>query len=140
MNMFKPTAAKTPNKYIALLDEPRKSQIQALHTLIRKTVPQLQPFIIAGMIGYGKMHYKSASGREGDWALIGLASQKQYISLYICAVKDGRYVADYCRKQLPKANIGKSCVRFRKIEDVDLEVIKKMMKEAARLGKIAFSI
>ena len=63
MNMFKSTDAKTPDEYIAKIDEPRRGQIQLLHDLIRKTIPQKKPYIISGMIGYGSFHYKSASGR-----------------------------------------------------------------------------
>ena len=76
MNMFKTTSSKTPAEYINLIEEPRKSQIKFLHEFILKSVPKLKPFIIVGMIGYGKYKYKSKSGREGDWSVIALASQK----------------------------------------------------------------
>lgn len=130
MNMFKATSAKTPKEYIATLEEPRKSQIEKLHKFITETVPDLKPFIIAGMIGYGSYHYKYASGREGDWAIIGLANQKNYISLYVCAVKEGKYIAEWYKKDLPKASIGKSCIRFKKIEDIDFKVLQKVLKDA----------
>lgn len=77
MNMFKVTTAKTPEEYIDLITEPRKSQIKFLHDFIQKTVPKLKPLIIVGMIGYGKYRYKYVSGREGEWAIIALASQKK---------------------------------------------------------------
>ena len=83
--MFKTTTAETPEEYIDLIEEPRKSEIKKLHEFIKKTLPNVKPYIETGMIGYGKFHYKSKSGREGDWALIGLASQKNYISVYVCA-------------------------------------------------------
>lgn len=128
MNMFKPTAAKTPEEYIELLDEPRKSIIQKLHQFILKHYPE-KPYIQTGMMGYGKYHYKSSSGREGDWAKVGLASQKNYISLYICAVSDGKYIPEKHKKELPHCSIGKSCIRFKKLEDLDLNVLKKMLEE-----------
>jgi hypothetical protein len=53
MNMFKSTSGKTPEEYIDLLMEPRKSDIKFLDQFIKKTVPKLNPFIISGMIGYG---------------------------------------------------------------------------------------
>lgn len=130
--MFKTTSVKTAEEYIELLEEPRKSQIKKLHRLIRQTAPKLKPFIISGMIGYGPYHYKYASGREGEWCTIALASQKNYISLYACAVNDNGYIAEQYKKELPKANIGKSYIRFKKVEDVDLEVIKKILKEAEK--------
>jgi uncharacterized protein YdhG (YjbR/CyaY superfamily) len=129
MNMFKPTSAKTPEEYISMVDEPRRSEIQKLHNLIRETVPDLKPFIISGMIGYGLYHYKSASGREGDWAIVGLASQKNYISVYVCATDGKQYVAEKYKKALPKASIGKSCIRFKKTDNIDLDVLKKILRE-----------
>lgn len=129
MNMFKPTAAKTPAEYIDLIDEPRKSEIKKIDSFIRKTVPNLKPYILVGMIGYGSYHYKSKSGREGDWAIIALASQKNYISIYIC-VSDGKeYLAEKYKSKL-KASIGKSCIRFKKIEDIDFDVLAEILKKA----------
>lgn len=130
--MFKTTKAKTPQEYLDMIDEPRKSEMVKLHKLICKTVPKLKPFIIAGMIGYGPYHYKSKSGREGDWALILLASQKNYISVHICALIDGKYLAEGYTKKLPKTNIGKSCIRFKKIEDIDLDVLSEVLKKAEK--------
>ncbi len=138
MNMFKVTTAKTPNEYIALIDEPRKSEIKKLDTLIRKAVPTLKPEIVSGMIGYGMYHYKSRSGREGEWPIIALASQKNYISVYVCAAKNGKYLAEYYKDKLPKASIGKSCIRFTKTENIDLNILEEIIKEAASLG-LSFS-
>ncbi len=83
-----------PAEYIAKLEEPRRTEVGALDALIRKTAPKLQPFIHSGMLAYGRCHYKYASGREGDWFRIGVASNKNYISLYICAGDDRGYVAE----------------------------------------------
>lgn len=132
--MFKPTSAKTPDEYIALIAEPRRSEIKTLHEFIQKTIPDLKPHILAGMIGYGTFHYKSASGREGDWSYIALASQKNYISVYVCASDGDQYVAEKYKNELPKANIGKSCIRFKKIEDIDLVVLKKVILEGVSTG------
>lgn len=137
--MFKSTSAKTAKDYIAMLDEPRKIQITRLHKFITATVPHLKPFIISGMIGYGKYQYKSKSGREGEWALIALASQKNYISLYACGVKDGKYIAERYKDKLPKANIGKSCIRFKKVEDIDMDILKEILTETAKYPLSAVS-
>lgn len=134
MNMFKPIDAKTPEDYIEKIDEPRRSEIKELYDFIRKTVPKQTPYIEVGMLGFGKYHYKYASGREGDWALIGLASQKQYISLYICATVDGQYLAEKYKSRIPKASIGKSCIRIKHTTDIDKDVLAEMLKEAVTAG------
>ena len=132
--MFKPTSAQSPEEYIAAVPEPRKNHIEALHVLIQKTVPKLKPRILSGMIGYGTYPYRYASGREGDWSLIALANQKNYISLYVCSMEDGKYIADEYRDSLPKASIGKSCIRFKKLEDIDTSILVEIIKKAEKAG------
>jgi hypothetical protein len=126
-----PTEASTPEAYIAQIPEPRRTEIQQLHDFIRKTVPELKPASSAGGIGYGSYHYKYASGREGDWPPVGLASRKRYISVYLMGVRDGQYVAEANAHRLPKADVGKSCIRFRRLADIDLEVLGEVIRESA---------
>lgn len=137
--MLKPVGAKTVTQYLAAIDEPRKSQMKRLHDAIRKAVPRLEPSIQMGVIGYGTYHYRYASGREGDCPVIGLASNKSSISVYVFARVDGQYVAEKNRGLLPKAKIGKSCIRFNKLADIDLVVLGRIVKEGARAMKQARS-
>lgn len=130
--MFKPVKASSVEEYLSLIPEPRKAEIVKLHEFIQKTVPSLKPYFAYNMIGYGEFHYESKSGREGDWPIISLASQKNYISVYVCSVKDGKYLAEYFKSDLPKASIGKSCIRFKKVEDIDLKNLAKILQEAAK--------
>ncbi len=67
-----------------------------------------------------------------DWPVIALASQKNYISLYVCCITDGQYLAERNKKELGKVSVGKSCIRFKKLEDLNLPALKKLLKEAAR--------
>jgi hypothetical protein len=131
MNMFKPTNAKTPNEYIDMIEEPRRSEIQALHQAIQTAIPNKKPYILSGMIGYGTYHYKYASGREGDWAPVALASQKNYISVYIMASTGERYLAEANAAKFPKASVGKSCIRFKHLADIDLDVLMGLVKQGA---------
>jgi hypothetical protein len=126
-------SATTPEEYLAALEEPRRTQITELHDLIRETAPQLEPHIQAGMLAYGRYHYRYASGREGDWFPIGVASQKGYISLFITAATEGHEaLADSFRERLPKADIGRSCVRFKRLEDLDRVALTELIREAAK--------
>ena len=127
------TTAGNPAEYIAQLAEPRRSEVAALDALIRKTAPKLAPFIHSGMLAYGPWRFKYPSGREGDWFRIGVASNKNYISLYICATDEKGYIAERYKQQLPKANIGRSCVRFNRLSDLDQAALKKMIREGAKL-------
>ncbi len=126
------TTARSPEEYLAELEEPRRSDLVELDALVRKTAPKLKRFLHSGMLAYGPFHYRYASGREGDWFKIGIASNARYISLYACAADERGYVAERFKKQLPKASIGKSCVRFKKLADLDLEVLKQLIKETEK--------
>ncbi|MBX9604359.1 MAG: DUF1801 domain-containing protein [Bryobacteraceae bacterium] len=119
-------------EYIAQLDEPRKSDLAALDALIRKLAPKMTPFMCNGMLAYGPYHYKTASGREGDWFRIGLASNKNYISLYLCAGDENGYVAERFKEALPKASIGRSCVRFKRLSDLDSKALRRMIRETVK--------
>ena len=111
------------------------SQLKELDKLIRKEAPDLKPKMFQNMgggsaLGYGMMPYQSTAMKEpGEWPLVALAAQKNYIALYVCAVIDGQYVAEANKGKLGKVNIGKSCIRFKKVDDLNLETIKEILKD-----------
>ena len=128
---------ETPAQYIAAVDDKRRPDVAALDALIRKHAPKLEPVIMNGMLGYGPFHYRYASGREGDACKLSIASNKQYISLYCAAADDDGYVAERYRDRLPKAKIGKSCVRFTKLADLDEQALAALIEETAKAGSVA---
>lgn len=129
--MFKTTDAQSPAEYIDRLEEPRRAEIRKLDELIRQTAPHLEPHIMSGMLAYGRYHYRGRSGREGDWFIIGLAAQKRYISLYVSAASADGYLAESYKDLLPKADIGRSCVRIKRIADVDVDILTRLIREGA---------
>lgn len=131
--MQAPASVKTPEQYIASLPTERRARVQSVHDGIRKAAPDLKPFIYCGMLGYGPYRYKYASGREGDGAVVALASQKNHLSLYICGTENGEYLAEKNKERLGRVSVGKSCIRFKKLEDLDLKVALELVKKAARL-------
>jgi hypothetical protein len=127
----------TPDSFLEAIEEPRRSEMRELHELIRGSAPDLEPVMMGKMIGYGKFHYRYETGREGDTAVLTLANNKNYISLYVlCADGDG-YLAERYKESLPKADIGKSCVRIKRLDDVDLEVVRDLVTQAASMGGAA---
>jgi hypothetical protein len=128
---------KTPAEYIAAVDDERRSDIAALDALIRKHAPKLEPVIMDGMIGYGPFHYRNASGREGDACKLSIASNASYISLYCFAADAKGYVAERYVDRLPRASIGKSCVRFKRLTDLDEKALVALIKETAKRGLVA---
>ena len=130
--MIAPPEIKTPAQYFASLAEPRRSDVRALYEAICKTIPEHKPGMIGGFLGFGKYHYKYESGREGDTGVVAVASQKQYISLYLGCVGDGN-LAEKNKHRLGKVSVGKCCIRFKKLADLDLKVAMVLVKETAKL-------
>lgn len=130
--MFKPVGAKNVDEYIALLPNVRKDAILSLDALIQETVPGLQRHFAYNMLGYGSFAYTNYKKELIDWPIIAVASQKNYISVYVCALEDGQYVAEKYKSELGKVSVGKSCIRFKKLEDVNMETLRNVLKIAAK--------
>ncbi|MFT4923949.1 MAG: hypothetical protein ACI8WB_000027 [Phenylobacterium sp.] len=77
------------------------------------------------MVGFGRYHYKYASGREGDWFVTGFSPRKQNLTLYIMS---GFSEYDDLMGRLGKFKTGKSCLYINKIEDIDQNVLKELIK------------
>ena len=131
-NMFKPTKAKNVKEYLASVPEGRKEAMVFLHAFIQKAAPKLKPYFASNMLGYGKFPYQNHKKEMIEWPIVALANQKQYISVYVCAVEDGEYIAEKYKATLGKVSVGKSCIRFKKLEDVNLPALKKVLQKAAK--------
>lgn len=79
------------------------------------------------IVGFGSYHYKYESGREGDWFVTGFSPRKQNLTLYIMSGFD-EY--DKLLGKLGKHSIGKSCLYIKKIEDVDVDVLKELVQKS----------
>ncbi|MGV9365397.1 DUF1801 domain-containing protein [Amycolatopsis sp. NPDC003731] len=121
----------THEDYFAALPEPRQGELRALHALIRESAPHLEPTMEFGTPGYGRYQYRYASGREGAAATVSLASRKGGISLYVACLAGDRYLPELFAERLPKASVGKSCVRFKRLSDVDIEVLGELLRATA---------
>ena len=85
--------------------------------------------MVSGFMGFGPYHYKYPSGREGHWVTVGLAANKTGISLYVCTKDASGFLPEQFKARLGKASVGKSCIRFKKISDLNLEVVREMLEK-----------
>ena len=132
MNMFKSSKAKTVKEYIGLVPEGRKEAIVFLHTFIQKASPKFKPYFSHNMLGYGSFQYKNRKKEVHEWPIVALANQKQYISIYVCSIMNGTYAPEMYKKELGKVSVGKSCISLKKLEDIHLPTLKKVLKLAAK--------
>ncbi len=86
------------------------------------------------IIGFGDVHYKYASGREGDWFKVGFSPRKAKISLYLMGCDISK--ADTILERLGKHKVGKGCLYVNKLADIDVRVLEEMVKEGYENGHI----
>jgi hypothetical protein len=82
----------------------------------------------SSMIGFGQYHYKSERSRqEGDWPLAAFSPRKQNLTLYV--MSDLHDYSDLLSK-LGKHKTSKACLYINKLADVDIEILKKLIKKS----------
>lgn len=133
MNMFKAVKAKSIQEYFDMLPNERRVPMEFLHKFILKTAPSLKPNFLYNMPGYGTFRYfDKRTKKQKEWPVIALANQKNYISLYVCAIENGKYIAEEHKDSLGKVDVGRSCIRFKKMEDLNLKTLEKVIKLAEK--------
>ena len=121
--------ATTPEEYIAQLPEERRAAITAIRDVINANVPDgFREGMAYGMIGWHVPLDRFGDTYNGQpLGLVALASQKNYISLYLNSVYGDRDTEAWFRERYAASgrtlSMGKSCVRFRSLEEVPLDVI-----------------
>lgn len=130
--MFKPVKATTREAYLDALPDDRRKMLESLDTFIQTHAPTLKQNFLYNMPGYGSFTCKNYKKEFIEWPIIAVASQKNYVSLYICAVDKNGYIAEHFKNDLGKVNVGKSCIRFKKFEDLNLETLKKIIRFAEK--------
>lgn len=131
------TLATIPKDYIAQLPEERKAAITKLHELIKKHMPKkLEVGISYGMLAYyvPKSIYPAGYHCKPFPPLpfINLASQKNFIALYHSGMYAKKelydwFIAEYPKHAKYKLDMGKSCVRFKKIDDIPYDLIAELL-------------
>jgi Domain of unknown function (DU1801) len=115
-------------KYLKGVTDPVKRQdsltILKLMTEITGQKPKMWG---TSIIGFGSYHYKYASGQEGDWLIIGFSPRKQNLTLYVL---NGSAGEDELLQRLGKHSTGKSCLYIKRLDDVDLPTLKKLIKRS----------
>jgi hypothetical protein len=113
---------------------PEKKKEEAYRLLeLFKSVTKLEPKMWgSSIIGFGTYHYKYDSGREGDFLLTGFSPRKAKHSIYILS---GFSSHDDLMSKLGKYKTGKSCLYVNKLDDIDLKVLKQLIKKSVKYIK-----
>lgn len=132
------STATTPEAYLESLPDERRPIIAALREVILKNLPEgFEEQMSYGMLGWVVPHSRYPAGYHCDPKLplpfLNLASQKNHISLYHSALYEGELLnwfrAEWPKHSSKKLDMGKCCVRFKKPEDVPVELIGQLVSK-----------
>ncbi len=132
--------AATVEKYLAELPADRREALSKIRAVILKNLPKgLEEGMQYGMIGYYVPHSVYPAGYHCDpkqpLPFACLASQKNYISLYLLTLYDGgehrAWFVDAWNRAGKKLDLGKCCIRFKRIDDVPLDVIGQAFRRVS---------
>ena len=124
-------------------DLKRKSDLQNLDRLIRRSAPGLKRYFHRGtsagqpgmrfkMIGYGKFQYLARTGQSVDWPAVGVALQKNYISVYLSVMNDGASLIQPYAGRLGELRVGRNNFSFEKYEDLDVCALASLLRKPNR--------
>jgi hypothetical protein len=86
------------------------------------------------IIGYKTIEQPRPRGRSVEWFLVGLARQKNYLSLYVNAADDGAYLSKSYGPRLGRTKVGSASISFTSADDIDLDVLDELVRHADRVS------
>jgi hypothetical protein len=128
------------NHYIASQPEPKRSDLQVLHSRIIKMMPKARLWYLDGKneegkivsnpnIGYGQISMLLAGGKSREFYQIGLSANTTGISVYIMGIDDKKYLANTYGKTIGKASVSGYCIKFKALKDINMDVLEAAIRD-----------
>lgn len=122
-------------KYIASQPEPKRSDMQTLHSIILQIKPGCKLWFLDGKdsenktvsnpnIGYGFYTMKYTDGKTREFYQVGMSANTTGISLYIMGIEDKTYLAQVYGKKIGKASVTGYCIKFKALKDINVDVLE----------------
>ena len=125
----KPTN-KSVDQFIKKVENPTKREDSFKILELMKEVTKEEPVMWGdSIVGFGSYHYKYASGREGDWFLVGFSPRKQNLAVYLM---NGFEKHQKLLKNLGKHKTGKSCLYINKLKDINIQSLRELILKSAK--------
>jgi hypothetical protein len=128
----KPTKVAV-TKFLADQSAERKKECKTIIALMKRVTKESPKMWGPSIIGFGTYHYKYASGHEGDMCITGFSPRKAALTLYVMPGFERRH-GDLMKK-LGKYKAGKSCLYVKRLSDIDLGVLEKLIAASVKEGK-----
>ena len=126
----KETTASVSGFIDRIADPQRRQDCLAVADIMREVTGEEPRMWGSSIVGFGRYHYKYASRREGDWMIMGFSPRKGDLTLYIMGGFDS--FSDLM-KDLGKYKTGKSCLYIKKLADIDVRVLREIVKKSVKL-------
>ena len=110
-------------------DAQRRADCFAIAKLMEEVTGHKPRMWGPSIVGFGSYHYKYATGREGDWLMTGFSPRKKDLTLYLMM---GFEKHQELMKQLGKHSTGKSCLYIKRLSDIHLPTLKKLIKTSVK--------
>ena len=128
----KPTDASVEQFLNKISDEARREDCFTIARMMEEITGSKPRMWGDSLIGFGAYHYKYASGHEGDWPLAAFSPRKNDLTLYIMP---GFEHYKELMGQLGKHRTGRSCLYIKRLSDVHLPTLKKLIRESVKTMK-----
>ena len=126
---------KQITEYIATQPEPKRSEMQELHSMILALMPACKLWFLDGKddkgkvvsnpnIGYGSQTIQYANRKTREFYQIGVSANTTGISVYIMGIENKKYLAQTFRRDLGKASVTGYCIKFKTLADIKVDVLK----------------
>jgi len=138
-------AVNSIDEYFAF-DPERQSDLEQLDSLLKAKLPEFERWFYDGvhhdtggmrmqLLGYGSFQYTNPAGKSVTWPIIGVALQKNYISVYLSVRKDGQPILDTYRGRLGEARSGRNNFSFETFNDLNTAVFESLLSDIHKLLK-----
>lgn len=125
----KPTKKSVDDFLNAIKDEQVRQDCRAIAGIMQKATGAEPEMWGSSLVGFGRYHYKYASGREADWMLAAFSPRKQNITLYLMSGFDGY---DELMAGLGPHSCGKSCLYIKRLSDVHVPTLRKLVNASVK--------
>jgi hypothetical protein len=125
----KPTQASVKEFLNQITDKERRDDCFAVVKIMEEITGDKPKMWGPSIVGFGTYHYKYASGREGDWPVTGFSPRKKDLTLYIMM---GFEKHTELMQKLGKHSTGKSCLYIKRLSDVHVPTLKKLIKKSVK--------
>jgi hypothetical protein len=128
----KATGASVPKFMATIKNAQRRQDCETVLDMMRKATGEEPKMWGTSIVGFGDYHYVYASGREGDWFVMGFSPRKQNLTLYVTG---GFAQHEDLLKQLGKHKLGMGCLYINGLDDLHLPTLRKLIQQAAKLAR-----